>query len=86
MVDDFLIADMDLASFDERRYGNHHGKLFRIAFEVVNHGDDCFIVLANQDNLRRLVKNLRIGFRDVETAEAIYELSLGRQNEEQGQE
>ena len=61
MVNDFLIADMDLTFFDQCRNRNNHGKLFRITFEVVDHGDDCLIILPGQDDLRSLVKDFRIG-------------------------
>jgi hypothetical protein len=86
MVDDFLIADMDLALFDQRRNRNNHGKFFRIPFEVVDHGDDCPIVVPGQDDLRSLVKDLRVGLGDVKAAKAKRRLRSRAQDKRYGQE
>ena len=84
MVDDFLIADMDLTFFDQCRNRDNHGKLFRIPFEVVDHGDDCLIVLPDQDDLRSLVKDLGVGLSDVEAAKAPAQFRLGAQDKQCG--
>ena len=55
----FFIADMDLTFFDQCRNRNNHGKLFRITFEVIDHGDDCLTTVPGQDDLRSLVKDFR---------------------------
>jgi hypothetical protein len=86
MVDDFFIADMDLALFDQCRNRNNHGKLFRIPFEVVDHGDDRLIVLPGQDDLRSLVKDLRVGLGNVKATKAKRQLRSRAQDKRYGQE
>jgi hypothetical protein len=86
MVDDFLIADMDLTFFDQCRNRDNHGKLFRIAFKVIHHGDHCLIVLTGQDDLRSPVKDLRVGLGDIEAAKAPGQFRLSAQDKQCGQE
>ena len=71
MIDDFLVADVDLALFDERRHRDDDGEFLRIAFEVVHHGDHGLVVVADEHDLRRLVENFRVGLGDVKAAEAV---------------
>ena len=71
MVDDFLVADVDLPAFDQRRHRYHHGKLFGIAFEIIDHGNHGLVVLARQHDLRRFVEDLGVGLGHVEAAECI---------------
>src|SRR5215831_17014035 len=70
MIDNLLVADMDLILFDQCRNRNNYRILFWISLEVVDHGDDRLIVLPSQNDLRGLVEDLRVGFRDVEAAKA----------------
>jgi len=85
MVDDLLIADIDLAAFDQSGYGNHDRELLRIAFEVVYHRDDCFIVLTCQDDLGCFVKNLRIRFGNVKAAKRVGVATMNQQDEREGE-
>ena len=68
MIDERIVGHMDLLSLDERRYGNHHRELFRLASKVVDHGDDGLVAVPDENDLRRLVEELDICFRDVEAA------------------
>ncbi len=70
VIDERLLADVDLLAREECRYGNDHGEFLRLALEVVRHGHHGAIAVANQHDLRRLVEQLRIRLRHVETAEA----------------
>ena len=63
-----FVGYVDLFALDECRHGNHHGKLARLSLEVVDHGDDGFVVAAHEYDLRRFVEQLSIGFGDIEPA------------------
>src|SRR5262249_36169901 len=84
MIDNLLVADMDLTFFDQCRNRNNYRKLFWISLKVVNHGDDGLIVLPDQNDLRRLVEDLRVGFRDVKAAKAPGQLRLCHQTNKSG--
>ena len=68
MIDERIVGHMDLLPLDERRYGNHHRELFRLASKVVDHGDDGLVAVPDENDLRRLVEELDVGFGDVEAA------------------
>src|SRR5262249_54715346 len=86
MIDNLLVADMDLILFDQCRNRNNYCKLFWIALEVVDHVDHGLIVLPGQNDLRRLVEDLRVGFRYVEAAKAPGQIRLSAQEKQCGQE
>ena len=69
MVDEGLVADVDLLALQHRRHRNDDGKLLRVAPEVVGHRQHRAIAVAHQHHLGGAVEQLRVGARDVEAAE-----------------
>ena len=64
------LTHVNLIAFQECRYRDDQRKLLRVATVVVGHGHDGLAVVAHQSNLRRLIEQLRVGFGDIEAAEA----------------
>jgi len=69
MVQQRLVADVDLILLKDRRHRDDDRELLGITLEVVRHREHSLVVLSHQDDLRGLVEQLRISLRDVETAE-----------------
>ena len=70
VIDQRLLADVDLLALEQRRHRNHDGELLRLALEVVRHRHHGAIAVAHQHDLRGLVEQLGVGLGDVEAAEA----------------
>jgi hypothetical protein len=58
VIDQGLVADMDLLTLQERRHRHHDRELLRTSLEVVHHRQDRAIAVADEDDLGRLVKEL----------------------------
>src|SRR5882672_4865852 len=69
MIQQRLVADMDLILLQHGWHRDDYRELLRIPLEVVRHRQHRLIVLAHQDDLRGFVEQLRVSLRDVETAE-----------------
>ena len=69
MIQQRLVADMDLILLKDHRHRDDDRELLGITLEVVRHRQHSLIVLAYEDDLRSLVEQLRVSLRDVETAE-----------------
>ena len=69
MVEQRLVADVDLLPLEHGRHRDHHRELLRVALEVVGHGEHGAVAVAHQRDLRGLVEELRVGLGDVEAAE-----------------
>ena len=70
MIEERPLGDVDLLALEEGGDGDDDGELFRIALEVVGHGEDRAVAVAHQDHLGGLVEQLGVGLGDVEAAEA----------------
>ena len=70
VIDERLVADVDLLALQERRHRNDDGELLQVALEVVGHRHHRAIAVAHQHDLRGLVEQLGVGLGDVEAAEA----------------
>src|SRR5262249_34054576 len=70
MIDDRLLADVNLLALEERRHRDHDCEFFQVPLEVVRHRHHRAVAVADQHHLRGLVEQLRVGLRDVEAAEA----------------
>jgi hypothetical protein len=70
VLDERFVTDVDLLSLEERGHGNHDRKLLQVALEVVDHRHHRPIAVTNEDDLRGLVEEFRVGLGDVEAAEA----------------
>ncbi len=86
MLDERAIADPDLSLLEDRRHRHHDGELPGVALEVVGHGDDRLVLVADQNHLRGLVEELRIGLGHVESAERQYRGRREGDHEHRGHE
>ena len=69
VIDERLLADVNLLAFEECRHGNHNGKFPRRPLEVIRHGHHGAIAISDEHDLRRLVEQFRIRLRHVEATE-----------------
>jgi hypothetical protein len=83
MVDERLVADVNLLALQHRRHRNDDRKLLGIATEVIRHRQHRAIAVAHQHDLRGAVEQLRVGARDVEAAER--DQRVRKQQDEQRQ-
>ena len=83
MIQQRLVADVDLIPLQHRRHGDDHGKFLGIALEVVGHGQHGLVVLPHEDDLRRLVEQLRVRLSHVETAEGEQRLARPGERDDQ---
>ncbi|OAD20082.1 hypothetical protein THIOM_004238 [Candidatus Thiomargarita nelsonii] len=51
MIDDLFVTDMNLSLANKGRYGDHDGKLFWIAFEIVCHCHHRFVIVTDNHDL-----------------------------------
>ena len=68
MIDESLVGDVNLSARDQRRDRDDHSEITRLATEIVGHGHDRAIGIADEDDLRRAIENLRVAFGHIETA------------------
>jgi hypothetical protein len=59
---------VDLAFLKYRRDRNDQRELRKLALKIVAHADYRAIAVADQDDLRCFIEELRIGFADIESA------------------
>ena len=71
MIDQRFVGDMNLSALDRSRHRDDHGEVARAALEVVGHGHDGPVLIADDDHLRGAVEDLGVAFRDVEAAERV---------------
>ena len=78
-----LVADVDLPFFEERRHGDDHREILRVALEVVDHRQHGLVPLAGEHDLGGVVENLGVGLGDVEAAKGV---GVSAQCQEAGQQ
>ena len=69
VLEELRVADVDLLLLDRGRDRNHDRELLRVALEVASHRQHGAVAVADERDLRRPVKELRVRLRDVEAAE-----------------
>ena len=69
MLDQGSIADPDLPLLEDGRHRHHDGELLGVALEIIGHGDDGLVLVADQHHLRGVVEQFRVGLGHVESAE-----------------
>ena len=82
MIDERLVGDVDLSALDFRRHRNDHGEVARLALKIVGHRHHGAVAVADDDDLRGAVENLRVALGDVEAAEGVC-LRRGEQREDE---
>jgi hypothetical protein len=70
VVDERPIADVNLLAPQERRHRNDDGEFLQRSLKIVGHRHHRSVAVANENDLRGLVEQFRIGLSDVEAAEA----------------
>ena len=69
MIQERFVADMDLFPFQYRWHRHDYGELFGIPLEVVGHRQHCLVLVPDEHDLRRLVKEFSVRLSHVEAAE-----------------
>ena len=83
MLEGGTVTDVDLLALEHGGDGDDDGELPGVTAEVVRHGEDGLVLLADQHDLGGLVKELGVRLGDVEAAEG--EGGLGREEREEQQ-
>ena len=69
VVDDGLVADVDLVARQQRGHRDDDGEFARVALEVVRHGDHGAVAIPCEHHLRGAVEQCGVRLGDIETAE-----------------
>ena len=70
VIDERLVADVDLIPFNQRGHGNHQGKFLGAAPEIIGHGEHGPVSIPHQHHFGRPVEEFGVHLGHVEPAEA----------------